>query len=67
MSIWDDKKGRKHVGIMVDGKRIHRKLPEGATTSDAKLAEAELRTAVKCPAWHSFNGWDRLYERDEQS
>ncbi len=46
MSIWDDKKGRKHVGIMVDGKRIHRKLPEGATTSDAKLAEAELRAAV---------------------
>lgn len=45
MSIWDDKEGRKHVGIMVDGKRIHRKLPERATTSDAKLAEAELRGA----------------------
>ena len=46
MSIWDDSKGRKHVGIMVDGKRIHRKLPEGATASDAKRVEAELRGAV---------------------
>jgi hypothetical protein len=24
MSIWDDKDGRKHVGIMVDGKRIQK-------------------------------------------
>jgi len=46
MSIWDDKNGRKHVGIMVAGKRVHRILPEGATTSDAKLVEAELRAAV---------------------
>lgn len=46
MSIWDDKKGRKHVGIMVAGKRVHRILPEGATASDAKLVEAELRAAV---------------------
>ncbi|KQQ40411.1 integrase [Duganella sp. Leaf126] len=46
MSIWDDKHGRKHVGIMVDGKRVHRKLPEGATASDAKRVEAELRSAV---------------------
>lgn len=46
MSIWDDKQGRKHVGIMVGGKRIHRVLPEGATASDAKLVEAELRAAV---------------------
>lgn len=46
MSIWDDAKGRKHVGIMVGGKRVHRVLPEGATTSDAKLVEAELRAAV---------------------
>ena len=46
MSIWDDKKGRKHVGIMVAGKRVHRLLPEGSTTSDAKLVEAELRAAV---------------------
>ncbi len=46
MSIWDDAKGRKHVGIMVAGKRVHRVLPEGASTSDAKLVEAELRAAV---------------------
>lgn len=46
MSIWDDAKGRKHVGIMVNGKRIHRILPQGATASDAKLVEAELRAAV---------------------
>lgn len=46
MSIWDDKNGRKHVGIMVAGKRVHRILPEGATARDAKLVEAELRAAV---------------------
>lgn len=47
MSIWDDKKGRKHVGIMVEGQRVHRILPPGATAADAKLVEAELRAAVK--------------------
>lgn len=46
MSIWDDKRGRKHVGVMVAGKRVHRVLPEGATASDAKLVEAEIRSAV---------------------
>lgn len=46
MSIWDDKKGRKHVGVMVGGKRVHRKLPEGATASDAKLVEAQIRGSV---------------------
>jgi len=46
MSIWDDSKGRKHVGIMVKGERIHRILPEGATAGDAKLVEAQLRAAV---------------------
>lgn len=46
MSIWEDSKGRKHVGVMVEGKRIHRKLPEGATTSDAKRIEAEIRAAI---------------------
>ncbi|TNC78314.1 site-specific integrase [Janthinobacterium lividum] len=51
MSIWDDKEGRKHVGIMVDGKRIHRKLPKGATARDAKLVEAELlRAAERTPS-----------------
>ena len=43
MSTWQDKEGRRHVGIMVGGKRIHRILPEGATASDAKRLEAELR------------------------
>lgn len=46
MSIWDDKQGRKHVGIMVGGKRVHRILPEGATAGDAKLVEAEIRASV---------------------
>lgn len=43
MSIWEDKEGRRHVGIMVGGKRIHRILPEGTSASDAKRIEAELR------------------------
>lgn len=46
MSIWTDAEGRTHVGIMVNGKRIHRRLPEGASKSDAKLVEAELRKSV---------------------
>lgn len=51
MSIWEDAKGRKHVGIMVNGKRLHRILPEGTSASEAKLIEAELRGAVaKAPA-----------------
>jgi integrase len=51
MSVWDDKNGRKHVGVMVGGKRVHRILPVGATESDAKLVEAQLRTAIdKAPA-----------------
>ena len=46
MSTWEDKDGRRHVGIMVSGRRIHRVLPEGATAGDAKRIEAELRSAV---------------------
>lgn len=46
MSTWIDKEGRRHVGIMVRGRRIHRKLPEGASASDAKQLEAALRSAV---------------------
>jgi integrase len=50
MSIWEDKQGRKHVGIMVGGERVHRILPQGATAGDAKLLEAQLRGAiVKAP------------------
>lgn len=47
MSIWDDKNGRKHVGVMVGGKRIHRILPEGTSARDAKRIEAEIRAAVE--------------------
>jgi integrase len=51
MSIWEDAKGRKHVGIMVGGKRVHRILPQGTTAGDAKRIEAELRGAIiKTPA-----------------
>jgi integrase len=46
VSIWIDKDGRRHVGIMVGGKRIHRKLPEGATARDAKDLGAALRQSL---------------------
>lgn len=46
MSTWIDKDGRRHVGIMVRGRRVHRTLPEGATAGDAKQLEGELRAAV---------------------
>jgi integrase len=47
MSIWTDKQGRKHVGLMVNGKRVHRILPKDATARDAKQLEAELRGALE--------------------
>lgn len=46
MSTWVDKKGRRHVGVMVGGKRVHRIMPQGATAGDAKQLEAELRSAM---------------------
>lgn len=46
MSIWTDKDGFKHIGIMVDGKRVHRRLPQGTSASDAKRFESELRGAL---------------------
>lgn len=46
MSIWNDKDGRKHVGVMVQGKRVHRIMPAGATVRDAKLVEAEIRASI---------------------
>lgn len=46
MSIWTDENGRKHVGLMVEGKRVHRVLPKGASASDAKRLEAELLSAM---------------------
>jgi integrase len=47
MSIWTDKQGRKHVGLMVNGKRVHRILPKDATARDAKQLEAELLSALE--------------------
>lgn len=46
MSIWQDKDGRYHAGIMRGGKRIHRKLPKGASESDAKDVDAALRQSL---------------------
>jgi integrase len=46
MSIWTDKQGRRHVGIMVAGRRVHRILPPGTSAGDAKRIEGELRAAV---------------------
>jgi integrase len=47
VSIWIDKDGRRHVGVMVGGKRLHRKLPQGASASDAKELDAALRGSIK--------------------
>jgi integrase len=46
MSIWIDKKGRRHVGVMAAGQRVHRILPPGASAGDAKQLEADLRSAL---------------------
>ena len=46
MSIWTDKEGRIHVGVMLHGKRIHRRLPAGSTKNRAKEIEAEIRRAA---------------------
>lgn len=46
MSTWIDKDGRRHVGIMLGGKRVHRILPKGATADSAKQLEADLRAAI---------------------
>jgi integrase len=46
MSTWTDKQGRRHVGVMVAGRRVHRILPPGASAGDAKRVEAELRAAI---------------------
>lgn len=54
MSQWTDARDRRHVGVMVGGKRLHRILPEGATAGDAKLVEAEMRSAIKQQKVHTF-------------
>lgn len=47
MPIRKDKAGRYHVEVCVSRQRLHRRLPEGASASDAKELEAELRRAVR--------------------
>jgi len=46
MPIRKDSDGRYHAEVCVGRKRLHRRLPEGATASDAKRIEAELRRAL---------------------
>lgn len=47
MSTWIDADGRRHVAVQIGGKRIHRRLPQGATARAAKQLEAELRQAMQ--------------------
>jgi integrase len=47
MSIWTDKNGRKHVGLMVGGQRVHRILPKEATARDAKRIESQIRESLE--------------------
>lgn len=60
MSIWTDKQGRRHVGLMVKGRRVHRILPEGASASDAKQLDADLRRELT--ATRPLAGDPRLVE-----
>jgi len=46
MSDWIDKDGRRHVEVAVNRKRVHRRLPPGASARDAKRLEAEIRVAL---------------------
>lgn len=62
MSVWIDKAGRRHAGIMVGGKRVHRKLPEGATAGDAKRVEADLTRSLTAPAGANLAGDPLLVE-----
>lgn len=47
MSVRKDKEGRWHVELCVDRRRIHRRLPGGATKKDAQDIETELRNSLK--------------------
>ncbi len=46
MSTWIDKAGRRHVGIMAGGQRVHKILPKGASASHAKQLEADIRASI---------------------
>lgn len=60
MSTWIDKNGRRHVGVMAGGKRVHRILPEGATARDAKQLDAELKAALAKDRTPNIPGDPRL-------
>ena len=62
MSIWIDKRGRRHVGIMAGGRRVHRILPAGATAGDAKQLEADLRAALAVSQTPAIPGDPKLTE-----
>lgn len=50
MPIRRDAEGRWHAEACVNRRRLHRRLPEGATQGDAKLIEAELIRALHAQA-----------------
>lgn len=60
MAGWIDKQGRRHVAPMVNGQRVHRILPPGATASDAKRLDAELRNAIGSARVPNIPGDPRL-------
>lgn len=62
MAGWIDKQGRRHVAPMVNGQRVHRILPPGATASDAKRLDAELRNALGSARVPNIPGDPRLSE-----
>lgn len=47
MPIRKDAEGRYHAEACVGRRRLHRRLPKGASARDAKLLEAELRRALE--------------------
>ena len=47
MPIRKDADGRWHAEVCVGRKRLHRRLPEGASASDARKLEAELTLALE--------------------
>lgn len=46
MPIRKDDKGRWHVDVCINRQRVHRRCPDGASASDAKKLEAQLRIAL---------------------
>lgn len=62
MSIWIDKHGRRHVGIMVGGKRVHRIMPPNSTAGAAKQLDADLRGALTASKAPRIPGDPRLPE-----